>query len=64
MADSEPTQPRTVRLPDDLWHWLHVRAAEQDRSTAWVIRDALTKYRAEIERERPSQGKGSRRRQS
>ena len=58
--DDEPDQPRTVRLPDELWRWLRVYAAEQDRSTAWVIRQALAEYRAKIEGAK----KAPRRRQS
>ena len=48
----KPTQPRTFRLPDDLWYWLTKHAAEQDSSVAYVIRVALTEYRAKIEQPR------------
>lgn len=57
MADD---MPRSVRLPDELWRWIRVHAAETDRSTGEVVRQAVTEYRAKIE----SAKKAPRRRQS
>ena len=50
MDKKNKIKPFTMRLPYDLWHFMHIDAINNQSSVSSIIKDLIEQYKNKVER--------------